>query len=253
MSKIDYGFEDAPEPKKPSAAKDFPIDIWDALSVFTLLITLCMGLYFIAIFMSPAASFNPFPPKPKVDPFATATPTITLIQLDATWTATIPPYFTETATPARQPTFTIAPSPTSFSLVPPTKTPTPTKAPKSPFSSSFKGIDSTIIHPELACNWQGIGGTVVDSNNADVLGMVISLTGFYNGKAKNELTVSGIAPAYGKSGFEFFLGAVPLASKGELSLQLLDQNSIPLSGVTEIDTFNDCSKNLILMRFVKNP
>jgi hypothetical protein len=83
--------------------------------------------------------------------------------------------------------------------------------------------------------------------------MTIRLEGFYNRKSKNELTVSSIAPAYGKSGYEFFLGTVPISSKGELYLQLFDQAGVPLSGKISVDTFNDCSKNLVLVRFKKNP
>jgi hypothetical protein len=79
------------------------------------------------------------------------------------------------------------------------------------------------------------------------------LVGFYNSKAKNEIIVSGITPAYGKSGFEFKLGTVPLSSKGELYIQILDQAGLPLSNNIYIDTFNDCSKNLVLVRFKKNP
>jgi hypothetical protein len=93
----------------------------------------------------------------------------------------------------------------------------------------------------------------VDASNADMLRMTIRLEGKYNGKSKTELTVSSIAPAYGKSGYEFFLGTTPIASKGELKLQLLDQAGLPLSDVISIDTFNDCSKNLVLVRFKKNP
>jgi hypothetical protein len=69
----------------------------------------------------------------------------------------------------------------------------------------------------------------------------------------NELTVSSIAPAYGKSGFEFVLGTDPISSKDELYLQLLDQSGLPLSGKIYVDTFDDCSKNLALVRFKKNP
>ena len=245
MSKYDY--KDAPPaPKKQSPR----FERWDILSILTLLFTVCLVLYFAAIFISPNASYNFLPPKPKVNPFATLTPTITPIQLEATWTSTPIPIFTETAT--LLPTFTLIPSPTSFSLIPPSKTPTPTKTPKVVFSASFEGIKSTIIHPEFGCNWQAIGGTVVDANNADMLRMTIRLTGSYDGRSMNELTVSSIAPAYGKSGFEFFLGNTPISSNGELYLQLLDQTGVPLSNNEPIDTFSDCSQNLTLVRFVKN-
>jgi hypothetical protein len=205
-------------------------------------------VFFLLIYLFPDSGFNPYPPG-----FANAspTPTITPIKLDATWTPTPSPIVTETQT--LLPTLTLEPSATLLSLVTPSETPIPTKTPKRPFSATVTYIDSTIIHPDLACNWQGIGGTVVDANSADITGVVIRLVGMYNGKSKNEPTVTGVAPAYGKSGYEFFLGTVPILSKGELSIQILDQAGLPLSDNITIDTFNDCSKNLVLVRFKKNP
>ena len=92
----------------------------------------------------------------------------------------------------------------------------------------------------------------MDANNADVLRMTIRLVGKYSGKPKNDLTVSSIAPQYGRSGFEFVLGTAPIASHNELYLQLLDQAGLPLAENVYIDTFNDCKKNLVLVRFKKN-
>jgi hypothetical protein len=243
MSK--YNYDDSPAPKKRAK-----LEIWDMLSILTLIFTLCLGVYFVAVFFLPDSALNPFPPS-QATQNALPTPTVGEIQFEPTWTATLPTLPTETAT--LFPTFTLEPTQTPFSLVPPTKTGTPTATPKAPFKGSFKGIDSTIIHPELGCAWQGVGGTVVDANNADMLRMTIRLVGTYNGKSKNELTVSSIAPAYGKSGFEFFLSNTPITSKGELYLQLLDQAGLPLSDNLYIDLSKDCSKNLVLVRFVKNP
>jgi hypothetical protein len=245
MSKSNYSYEETPELKQSSK-----LEIWDMLSIVTFILTLCIGVYFVAIFLFPQSAFNPLKPS-LVDPNAPPTATITPIQLDATWT--VAPTEVVTETPTLLPTYTLEPSSTPFSLVTPTVTFTATATPKAPFSATTTYIASTIIHQEEACNWQGIGGTVVDASNADMLRMTVSLVGFYNGKSKSELTVSSIAPAYGKSGFEFFLGTVPISSKGELYLQLLDQSGLPLSGKVYIDTFNDCSKNLVLVRFKKNP
>jgi hypothetical protein len=63
-----------------------------------------------------------------------------------------------TETPTLRPTFTLEPSPTPVSLITPTITPTPTRTPKAPFSATVTYIDSTIIRPDLGCNWQGVGG-----------------------------------------------------------------------------------------------
>lgn len=227
------------------------MDLWDMLSIFILLITFCVGLYFVAIYMSPNAAYNPFSPA-RAAANMLPTPTITQIQLLPTWTST-QAIVTETPTLTLVPTFTLEPSPTVVSLITPSKTPKPSATPKAPFSATVTYIDSTIIHPEAGCNWQGIAGTIVDAKNADMIGITIRVAGFYNGKTKNELTVSGIAPAFGKSGFEFFLSAVPVSSDGLLTIQILDQAGLPLSSIIEIDTFSDCSKNLVLVKFKKNP
>jgi hypothetical protein len=217
------------------------------LSIFVLLITLSIGIYFLMIFFNPFSGLNPLKP---IDPDAPPTMTITPIQLEATWTAspTIEPTVTETP----RPTFTPLASPTFFSLIPPSKTPVPTNTPRAPFSGTITTIASTVIHPESACNWLGVGGTVVDTNNSDVIGIVVRLVGTLNGKRIEMTQVSGVNPAYGKSGFEFFLGTVPIASDGTLSVQLLDLASLPLSDNIYIDTYNDCGKNMILVRFKKN-
>jgi hypothetical protein len=207
-------------------------------------------VYFVAIFIFPQSAFNPLKPS-LVDPNAPPTPTITPLQLDATWTVTPTLAVTETATLV--PTYTVEPSSTPFSMITPTVTPLPTATPKAQFSATITYIASTVIHLEEACNWQGIGGTVLDAKNADMLKMTLRLVGRYDGKSKEAITVSSISPAYGRSGYEFVLGTVPISSKGELYLQLLDQAGLPLSDNIYIDTFNDCTKNLALVRFKKNP
>jgi len=242
MSKYDY------EDYSSGGSAPSRLDIWDMLSILTVVMTLCIGAYFVAIFMTPNAAYNLLAPSRNQPP----TPTITQLQPPATWTFT-PPGPTETATLTLVPTFTLEPSATLVSLITPSDTPTPTQTPKAPFTATVSYIDSTIIHPEAACNWQGVAGTILDASNADMLGIAVRLTGFYNGKSKNELTVSGIAPAYGKSGFEFFLGTVPVPSDGLLTIQILDQAGLPLSGNITINTYGDCSKNLVLVKFKKNP
>lgn len=245
-----YDYLDEPEVEKPKSVAP-KLEMWDILSVLVLLITACMGIYFATIFINPISSLNPLPPM-EVTAYQSPTPTITPLPLEATWTPTATPIQSPTATLA--PTFTPIPSPTLFSLTPASPTPTITSTPKAPFSADVKVLQSDVI-PHLAsaaCNWQGVGGSVVDANNSDIIGMVIRLVGKYNGKTIDITTVSGISTDYGKSGFEFTLSTVPITSKGDLYLQLLDQAGLPLSDNVYIDTYNDCPKNLILVRFKKN-
>ena len=227
-----------------------PMQVWDMLSIVVLAITACIAGYFLLIFFDPGSSLNILPPGgnvfgPKV-PTATAAP-FTLVP---TWTASPTLEMTPTSTP--RPTFTPIFTDTPFSLVPPTRTPKPTNTPKAPFSASVTQVESTIIHPDLACNWAGVGGTVVDANNSHVIGMVVVLRGFLDGKSVDIPTVTGVTKEYGESGYEFVIGNAPIASNKTLYVQLVDLNGIPLSDKVEISTSADCAKNLVLVRFKKN-
>jgi hypothetical protein len=245
MSKYDYPDPNKSSSKSPSGGSR--LELWDMLSILTLLITVCIGVYFLLIYADPMSELNPLKP---IDPMIPPTFTITPLQLEPTWTATatIPPTITDT------PRWTITPyfSPTTVSLITPSATPTFTVTPKAPFSGTVTTIASTVFHPEASCNWLGVAGTVVDSKNSDVIGMVVRLVGTLNGKRVEMTQVSGVSTAYGKSGFEFFLGTVPISSNDTLFVQLLDLAGLPLSANVYIDTFNDCNKNLVLVRFKMN-
>ncbi len=233
-------------PKRSSRPQ---LNIWDMLSIIVLLITLCIAGYFALIFINPTTPLNPFQPAPT--PLLFPTSTITPIQPPPTWT---PTFMDLTDTPTLLPTITLQPSPTGFSLIPPTKTPKPTATPKAPFSGSYTNIASTVYYPDQGCNWFGVAGTVVDKNNSPMIGMVVRLVGTLNGSPINKLTVSNTANIpYGPSGFEFNLGNKPVTTTGTLYVQMLDQAGLPLSENLYINTSSDCSKNLVMVRFKKNP
>ncbi|MBI1793506.1 MAG: hypothetical protein HYR70_04880 [Chloroflexi bacterium] len=239
-----FDFKDEQPVKRPGSQ----FSLWDMLSILVLIITLFIGGYFALIFINPNTPLNPLPPASVFGP---PTATIGPIQLQPTWTATT---FSTTPTGTLAPLITIAPSNTPVLLVPPTRTPQPTNTPKAPFSSSLNTIESVII-PHLidqGCNWQGVGGTVDDANNSPIVGMVVRIVGTLGGKIINVTTVSGVSPDYGKSGFEFVLGTAPVASSKTLYVQLLDQAGLPLADNVYITTYNDCKKNLTLIRFKKN-
>ncbi|HEY5731576.1 MAG TPA: hypothetical protein VIS72_16125 [Anaerolineales bacterium] len=225
------------------------LEVWDILSIAALVLTVCIAGYFALIFFNPNSSLNILPPTGRFANTPTNTPAP--IKLEPTWTASPTLVMTPTNTP--RPTFTPIFTDTPFSLVPPTRTPKPTNTPKAPFgATSVQQVESTIIHPEFGCNWAGIGGTVVDANNSDVIGTVVVLRGLLDGKTVEFTTVTGINKEYGQSGYEFVLGNAPIASNKTLYVQLIDQSGIPLSDKVEITTSADCSKNLVLVRFKKN-
>jgi hypothetical protein len=226
------------------------IQVWDVLTVVVLILTVCIAGYFMLIFFSPNSPLNMFPPGGSM--FAGAEPptaTPAPIKLEPTWTAS--PTLEMTATNTAPPTWTPLATYTPFSLVPPTRTPKPTSTPKAPFTATVTQVESTLIHPEMACNWAGVGGTVTDSNNSHLIGMVVVLRGTLDGKTVDLTTVTGINKEYGPSGYEFVLGSAPVASSKTLYVQLVDQSGIPLSDKVEISTSTECTKNLVLVRFKK--
>jgi hypothetical protein len=224
-----------------------------ALSILALIGVLCVACFFISVFTNPYSNLNPFPPPtmPALMSLPTETPTAIIITLPSTWTATISPVPSLTDTP--QPTSTLQPTPTPVSL-----SPTPTETETGPPSSydfevregSPKAIPN-IYHPELWCNWMGVGGQVVDMNGAPVTGLIIRLGGDLPGiKIPDHfITLTGVAINYGRSGYEFKLADKPVASKKSLWLQLVNQAGGPLSDKLFFDTYDDCEKNLIIIDF----
>jgi hypothetical protein len=231
-----------------SESRGSSLQMWDMLSILVLILTACIAGYFVMIFLNPGSSFNILPPGGRGPQLPTAT--TTPIQLEPTWTPSPTLVLTPSNTP--RPTFTPFFTNTPFSLVPPTKTPKPTSTPKAPFGATSQQVESTVIHPDLACNWAGIGGTVVDSNGSHIVGTVVVLRGTLSGSSVEMQTVTGINKEYGQSGFEFVLGNAPVATNKTLYVQLVDLQNIPLSDPVYVTTSGDCTKNLVLVRFKKN-
>lgn len=224
--------------------------LWGLLTVLILLGVACLACVFVLIFINPYTPFNPFPPPtlPAPASLPSDTPTLALLTLPPTWTPTATPL-----TPTPSPTFTLPPTPTPLTLTP---TPTPTWPPPPggyPFAlraGSPKAMPN-IHHPELGCNWMGVGGQVLDKNNAPVIGLILRLGGSAPGilLPENTFTLSGVALAYGRSGYEFKLADMPIASRRALWIQLLDPSGMPLSEQVFFDTYASCEQNLILIDF----
>lgn len=95
----------------------------------------------------------------------------------------------------------------------------------------------------------GIGGQAFSLDGNPIINLVVHLEG--GGLSQDALT--GSKTAYGTGGYEFFLNNRPVQSTGEYKVQLRDQNgTTPLSDFITVDTFADCTKNLLLVNFVQN-
>jgi hypothetical protein len=226
--------------------------IWNILTVIVLLGACGLAYFFLTIYQNPAMLPARFQPAALPTAYQTPTPTATIILQPATWTPTLTTQ--PSATRTRAPTWTSV-----AALISPTITMTPTDTPMldtatitptaMPASADITYLASTTKHPDLACKWMGVGGTVTDVNNKPLLFQTIQVGGTLNGKAVTGQVLSGNNPAYGTSGFEIKLADSAIDSSQTLWIQLFDNNGKALTEKTPFDTFNDCQKNLIMIKF----
>lgn len=245
-----FANHDEIESRLKKRAKQRRRDItWNLLTGLVVLMTVLMVGIFLVLFSNPNIAINPFPPPtmPVLAqvPLGTATP----VRLPPTWTPTPRP--TETPLPLDT---TIPATPTSEPIATEglpffTEEPEDTNLPYA-IEGEPAAMANTVFHPGEGCDWQGVAGRVVDLQGRPVVGVVIKLVGFYDGRTVDMNTLSGGAAAwYGESGYEFVLGEKPISTNATLSIQLLDQALIPLSKRVIFSTYSTCDKNLILINF----
>jgi len=224
--------------------------IWNFLSIIVVMAIIGLGVFYGSIFFNPYSALNPFPPAPLPTVLTYPTDTITPLPLPATFTPTNTEQPTSTETPL--PTLTKPPTFTPFMLGP-SLTPTPTLDNNSgmPFEAIMTHVGSDYFHPEAGCNWMGVAGQAVDLNNSPVLYLTIHISGTLGGKFIDYYSLTGTAPNYGQAGFEFVLGDKAIASTNTLWIQLVDQQNLPLTDQIKLTTYNDCTENLVMIRFKK--
>jgi len=221
--------------------------IWNLLSILVLLVIITLLVLFAIIYINPLSSVNPFPPGqlPTLMTFPMGTSTSPPLPATDSPTATIQPSETSTSIP----TWTLMPSFTPFHLGPSAQPSITPGGSGMAYEATVDYVDSTYYHPEAGCNWMGVAGQAVDINNAPVLYLAIHIQGTVGGKYIDYISATGTAPNYGRAGFEFYLGDKPFASGNNIIIQLTDQQNLPLTDPIKLITYNDCSKNLILIRF----
>jgi len=224
--------------------------IWNVLSILVLVAIVGLVVFFGSIFFNPYTALNPFPPAPLPTLLTYPTATNTPLPLPATYTPTI--IIQPTATETLFPTWTPLPTFTPF-VIGATITPAATLDNSSgmPFEATITYVNSDIFHPDAGCNWMGVAGQAVDMNNSPLLYAKVHISGVLGGKFIDYYGLTGTFREYGLAGFEFVLGEKTIASVDTLWIQLLDQQDLPLSDQIKLTTYNDCDKNLVMIRFKK--
>ena len=250
---MDY-FEEFEDPQEQ--IKD-PNSVWNTLTLILAGGTILVGLLFAWIFFNPQSQLNPYPPY--VIPPVVQIPTNTPSPLP---TFTPLPSKTPRPTETPIPTETSTPTPeivnTPFILILPTESPQATipgqKNTESPYQYVVQpggpvSVSSSIMQPEVGCNWLGVGGNVVDLQGAPIVGLRVQLYGSLHGEIKIIVSISGTVNRYGPAGYEITLSDYPTETNHTLWLQLFDQAGGALSDKVYFDTFAGCDKNLTIINF----
>ena len=219
--------------------------LWNILTILLLIFMVGLCAAFYMIYTDPESPLNPAPPATMpvliVLPTSTATPRV----FPSTWTPTplvVTPTITNTSIP---------PS----GLPQGTTMPTPTRdlSASAPFvlQGAPMAVADSLFRGQGDCKWMGVGGNVYDLQGRPVIGLKVRLGGVLNGKSitPERTTLTGLARAYGESGYEFTLADQPIGSTQALWIRLYDQQDIPVSDKIYFDTYNDCAKNLMLINF----
>jgi Tol biopolymer transport system component len=144
------------------------------------------------------------------------------------------------AGPACSPQF-----PSPYSLDPVVTVPAPATF---PFALTDEGISARPNFANAAgCDWLGMGGQAFARSGEPLAGLVVHLEG--GGVVWDTLT--GSKPEYGPGGYEIQIADFLATTTGVYRAQLRDPRGQPLSEWIAVDTFADCSKNLLMVNFAQ--
>jgi hypothetical protein len=198
----------------------------------------------ITILMPTLASCSLMTPDNPPPATFTSTPTSPLI---TTYTPT-PGVTLSTPSPPVKPTL----EPTATQTNEPTTTPSPTPSYGYDMQIGSPVVVENFLRPDAGCNYTGIGGQVFGKDGKPVTDLiVVKVTGAIEGKEVEFLTVTGGFPALGPGGYEITLADHLAGSNNSLFLQLFDLNGVAQSLNISFNTYPDCTKNLVILNFVK--
>ena len=106
-------------------------------------------------------------------------------------------------------------------------------------------------YSELGCNWMGVAGQVLSSDDLPIRNLIIEVGGSLEGSEVLKMGLTGLASIYGPGGYEIVLSDHVVDSSQTMWIQIHDLIGQDLSDRIYFDTFADCERNLILLNFVQ--
>lgn len=101
---------------------------------------------------------------------------------------------------------------------------------------------------EAGCNWSGIGGQIFDENGSPVIGLMVKVSGTFDGHPVLEYVYTGSSERFGPGGYDLQLSD-RLVSSQSIRIQLLATDATPLSMPFMLRTYDTCQQNLLVVNF----
>jgi hypothetical protein len=102
------------------------------------------------------------------------------------------------------------------------------------------------LQPAQGCAWAGIGGQVFDLDGQPVSGMMVRISGTWQGAPVSKFAVTNASQGFGPGGYDLYLGSQPQAAS-TLKLQLVDVAGEARSVPIPLKTVSDCTGNLLVV------
>jgi len=163
-----------------------------------------------------------------------------LTEAASTFTPTAEPS-TEVVTatePVMTPTFSPTPEPTA--------TPDPTTYVLQDGNPLYL---ANFVHTSAGCDWLGVAGQVFDADGEPIPDLFIVAGQNSVGESNQWAARTGLSTNYGPGGYEIQLSNQSTATTHDYWVQVVNQSGAVVSDRVYFDTFEDCSRNLVLINF----
>ncbi len=113
---------------------------------------------------------------------------------------------------------------------------------------------ANFVQPASGCNWMGIGGQAFNLSGQPVSKLVVEVGGTLAGSDVFHLELTGNEPSLGPAGFLVTLSDRAIATSASLWILLYDLAGQPLTNKIYFSTYQDCTRNFIMINFIEvNP
>jgi hypothetical protein len=114
-------------------------------------------------------------------------------------------------------------------------------------------LDSSVFHPDLACNFMGVAGQAFGLDDTPMPNILVNVSGELAGDQIEISALTGAATHYGSGSYYEVQLADEALEVDDLSIVLTNLDGEEISDSYTFDTSSSCDENLVLINFKAQP